>query len=200
MIDPRLLCHKCHSCKAGNDHTCEMLGFMGINGPAGGGGLSEFVAVDEDMIYPLPSNVSVDFAALIEPLAVAYHALRVANIKLKGLDTLVIGGGPVGYAVASALKAENVKSVLISEPTVKRRDQAKDLVDKIFDPKSDDVVEGCQQFTGGKGVDVVFDCAGVQAGLQASFGALVRGGTYVNVAVWETPVRRSHMFVVSESN
>jgi threonine dehydrogenase-like Zn-dependent dehydrogenase len=166
-----------------------MLGFLGFSGDEGGGGLSEFVALDERMLYPLPDTVSIDFAALIEPLAVAHHAIKTINTKIEGLDVLIVGGGPVGYALACALRAENVKSILVSEPTLKRRDQAKAVVDKVIDPRSENVGEVCRSFTGGKGADLVFDCAGIQVGLDAAFDAIVRGGYFVNVAVWETPVK-----------
>lgn len=189
MADPRILCASCHSCSTGQDHTCDQLGFLGISGGEGGGGLSEFVAIDEDMLYMLPESVNIDFAALIEPLTVAHHAIKTINAKLKGLDVLIIGGGPVGYALACVLRAENVKSIIVSEPAVKRKEQAKAVVDKIIDPKSENVGEVCRSFTGGKGADVVFDCAGIQVGLEAAFDAIVRGGYFVNVAVWEKPVR-----------
>lgn len=189
MADPRVLCAKCHSCTTGKDHTCDLLGFMGFSGGDAGGGLSEFVALDEAMLYPLPDTVSVEYAALIEPLVVAYHAIKTINTKIEGLDVLIIGGGPVGYALACTLRAENVKSILVSEPTLKRRDQAKAVVDKVIDPRSENVGEVCRNFTGGKGADLVFDCAGIQIGLEAAFDAIVRGGYFVNVAVWETPVK-----------
>jgi len=189
MADPRILCAKCHFCSKGQDHTCDQIGFLGISGGEGGGGLSEFVAIDEDMLYALPENVSIDFAALIEPLAVAHHAIKTINSKLEGLDILIIGAGPVGYALACVLRAENVKSIIVSEPTIKRKEQAKAVVDKIIDPTSENVGEACRSFTGGKGADVTFDCAGIQVGLEAAFDAIVRGGYFVNIAVWEKPVR-----------
>ncbi|KAK5053897.1 hypothetical protein LTR84_001859 [Exophiala bonariae] len=188
MADPRVLCSKCHSCSTGNGHTCDALGFNGISGGTAGGGLSEFAAIDEDMLYALPESVDLDFAALIEPLTVAWHAIKTINAKIEGLDALIIGGGPVGYALACTLRAENVKSILVSEPTLKRREQAKAVVDKVIDPRSENVGDVCRSTTGGKGVDLVFDCAGIQVGLEAAFDAIVRGGYFVNVAVWEVPM------------
>lgn len=153
----------------------------------GGGGLSEFVAVDEDMLHPLPDNVSVEYAAIIEPLAVAYHAIKTTPV-LEGLDILILGGGPIGLAIALVLQAENVKSISISEPTAARKVQAKDVADRVIDPKSEKVGDVIREATGGKGADIVFDCAGVAAGLDAAFDAVVHGGTYINVAIWEKPV------------
>lgn len=160
---------------------------LGCTSNPGGGGLSEFVAVDEDMLYPLPDNVSLDFAAIIEPLTVAYHAIKTVP-TLQGLDVLILGGGPIGLAVALVLKAENVKSVSISEPASARKAHAKSLADRVIDPTSVKVGDVLREATGGKGVDIVFDCAGVPAGLDAAFDSLTHKGSYVNVALWEKPV------------
>ncbi len=191
MVDPHIVCGNCHSCTTGKDHLCHQLAFMGSSGPEGGGGLSEFAAVDEHMLYPLPDNVSLQNAALIEPLVVAHHVVKAAGVKLEGLDVLIVGGGPIGYAMTSVLRAQSVKRILMSEPTVKRREQARDLVERVIDPRTESVGDTCRGLTSGKGVDVVFDCAGIQAGLEAALDALAYGGTFVNVAMWEKPVNQS---------
>ncbi|KIX07220.1 chlorophyll synthesis pathway protein BchC [Rhinocladiella mackenziei CBS 650.93] len=188
MADPHVVCRECLPCLSGNDHMCHKLAFLGCSGCRGGGGLSEFVAVEEGHLHPLPGNVSLESAAVIEPVAVGYHAAKAARVKLEGLDVLIVGGGPIGIAMISVLKAQRVKSILLSEPTAKRWEHAKDMVDRVIDPKTEDVGGVCRQLTGGKGVDVVFDCAGVQPGLEAGFDALARGGTFVNIAMWEKPL------------
>ena len=189
MVDPHISCQRCRSCATGKDHLCHQLAFLGISGAERGGGLSEFAAVDEHLLHPLPDNVSLEYAALIEPLAVAHHAVKAAGSRLEGLDVLIVGGGPIGYAIASVLKSQRVKTILMSEPTVKRREQAKDLVDQVIDPNTESVGDTCRELTGGKGLDVVFDCAGIQVGMEAAFDALVHGGSFINVAMWENPVR-----------
>jgi (R,R)-butanediol dehydrogenase/meso-butanediol dehydrogenase/diacetyl reductase len=189
MVDPHVGCRGCLSCTAGNDHVCRTLAFMGFSGGTLGGGLSEFVAVDEDHIYALPENVSLEYAAVIEPLVVGHHAAKMAAVDLTGADVLIVGGGPVGLAMVSVLRAHDVSKILLSEPTAKRWRHAKDAVDRVIDPKSEDVGTVCREATGNKGVDVVFDCAGVQPGLTAALDALKHTGTLVNVAMWEQPVR-----------
>lgn len=188
MVDPHLSCHACRSCTSGNDHLCEKLGFMGCTGGHGGGGLSQFAAVEEAHCLPLPDGLSLDYAAVIEPLAVCYHAAKVAGVPLAGLDVLIVGGGPIGIALIPILKAHGVNKILVSEPTAKRKEQAKALVDRVIDPISENVGDISRDLTGGKGVDVAFDCAGVQPGLDAAFAALKYGGLFVNIAVWEKPV------------
>lgn len=199
MVDPHIACDRseCHSCASNKEHLCERLAFLGASGAPGGGGLSEYAAVDEPMLYELPENVKLADAAIIEPLVVANHVLKVVGTSLKGLDILIVGGGPIGIALASLLRAQDAKIVLLSEPTSKRRQQAVDLrlMQRVFDPKAEDVGKVCQEATGGKGVDVVFDCAGVQAALESALDGIAYGGSYVNVAMWEKPV--PHVFILS---
>lgn len=187
MVDPHCICRQCSCCTSGNDQSCQKLSFLG-GSTKNGGGLSEFVAVEEPHCLPLPENVSLEFAAVIEPLVVCHHAAKAAGTDLKGLDVLILGGGPVGSALIPILKAHQVSKIFLSEPTSKRREQNKTTVDRVIDPRSEKVGDVCRELTGGKGVDVVFDCAGVQPGLEAAFDALKHAGIFVNIAVWEKPV------------
>ncbi|KIY02678.1 uncharacterized protein Z520_01143 [Fonsecaea multimorphosa CBS 102226] len=188
MVDPHCICRKCICCEAGNDHICQKLGFLG--GSSGrGGGLSEYAAVEEVHCLPLPENVSLDDAAVIEPLVVCHHAAKASGLNLEGLTVLILGGGPVGAALISVLRAHRVGKIILSEPTAKRKEQAKDVVDRVIDPRTEKVGDVCRELTGGKGVDVVFDCAGVQPALENGIDALKSTGTFVNVAVWEKPIQ-----------
>ncbi|KAG9770297.1 hypothetical protein KCU88_g6631, partial [Aureobasidium melanogenum] len=129
----------------------------------------------------------MDFAAVIEPLVVGHHAAKAAGTKLEGQDILIVGGGPIGVAMISVLRAHRVGKIFLSEPTAKRWQHAKDVVERVIDPKNESVGDICRELTGGKGADVVFDCAGVQPGLESGMDAIKHGGTLVNVAVWEKP-------------
>jgi threonine dehydrogenase-like Zn-dependent dehydrogenase len=86
------------------------------------------------------------------------------------------------------LRARECKQIYVSEPTMTRAAQNKQIADQVFDPASANIEEECLRLTGGEGVDVVFDCAGVQRGMEAGMAALRHRGTYMNVAGWETPV------------
>ncbi|EXJ85646.1 hypothetical protein A1O1_06012 [Capronia coronata CBS 617.96] len=188
MVDAHVGCSSCLACKSGLDHVCDKLTFIGYGGDKLGGGLSEFVAVDQSRLYAIPKNVSLDSAAVIEPLVVGHHAAKVAGTSLEGSDVLIVGGGPIGIAMICVLRAHRVSKILLSEPTAKRWQYAKDVVDRVIDPKTEKVGDICRELTGGKGVDVVFDCAGVQPGLDAGLDALKRGGTWVDLALWEKPL------------
>jgi threonine dehydrogenase-like Zn-dependent dehydrogenase len=186
MIDPRLYCHSCHPCSTKATNACDKWGFIGLSG--GGGGFSEAVAIDADLCYPIPESM-LEYATLIEPLTVAWHALKASGFKtFKGKTALIVGGGPVGIALIFALRSWNVDKVFVSEPTVTRRKQNAEFADEVFNPIKQKVGDECRSQTDGRGVDVVFDAAGIEAGIKDGMDALKRNGTYVNVAGWETPV------------
>ncbi|KAK5162757.1 uncharacterized protein LTR77_011188 [Saxophila tyrrhenica] len=189
MCDPRLNCQSCFSCNEGSTNTCPSWGFLGLSG-GGGGGFSEQVAVRQFMCYPLPEDMQLDHAVLIEPLAVARRAVKQANVpdeKIKDMSILVVGGGPVGFSVLCNLKALGATQVYVSEPTALRQKQCKGWCSRIFNPMQEKVADECRKLTDGKGVDLVFDCAGIEPGMKDGFDALRPKGTYVNVAGWEGP-------------
>lgn len=190
MVDPRLNCANCHSCSAGSSNVCGKWGFLGLSG-GGGGGFSDTAAVRTDMLYALPEDTRLDFAALIEPLAVARHALTASGIAFdgwKGLSVLVVGGGPVGFATLCNLRAAGCEEVFVSEPTAQRQQQCRPWAKTILNPITQKVAEECRAATkNNAGVDIVFDCAGITQGMRDGFSALRPRGTFVNVAGWETP-------------
>lgn len=191
MVDPHVPCRQCRPCTSACDHLCHKLAFIGNSGGRCGGGLAEFVTVEEKHVLPLPDSVSLDSAALIEPLVVGYHATQQADTDLRGKDVLILGAGPIGIALISNLRACGVRKILLSEPTLKRSQMARNLVDRIIDPRLEDVAQVCRGMTDGTGVDVVFDCAGVSVAMDAGIEALRFRGIYVNIAQWEKPVSGS---------
>lgn len=140
------------------------------------------------MLHKLPDAIPLEYAAVIEPLAIVWHAIKMSTIPLaefKHKSVLVLGGGPIGYALLLCLRAIGVTNVVVSEPTERRRRQVAEFASSILDPVKDDVEKGCRDVTDGEGVDMVFDCAGVQVALDAGFKAIAHEGVYVMVAVWE---------------
>ena len=105
----------------------------------------------------------------------------------KGGDAvLVLGGGPIGLAVIQALVAKGADKIIVSEIAPKRKEFAKQFgAHYVIDPTKEDVVKTVKEICGGQGVNLVYDCAGVQPGLDSAILALRARGTLVNVAVWE---------------
>ena len=187
MVDPRLLCSSCDACRSGRDNQCPIIGSLGVTGI--GGGFGEVVLVNERMLHPIPNDVRLEHAVLAEPLSVAHHAVKRAGVEVWAeKSVLVVGGGPVGYAVVLCLKAKGVKNIVVSEPTETRRSQIGLLVDCIVDPVKEAVGDKCRAMTDDRGIDVAFDCAGVQQGLEAALEVLGCNGVWVNVSIWGGPM------------
>ncbi|KAK9465607.1 chaperonin 10-like protein [Lipomyces arxii] len=172
----------CSACKSGKTNCCATGGFIGLSG--WGGGLSEKVVVPSAQAFKLPDDMPIEYGALIEPLAVAWHAVKLAAFA-PGMTALVLGSGPIGIATVIALKAFGAAKIYVSELAKIRRDQASEFdVDQVFNPAVDDVVKLVKQATAGDGVDVAFDCSGVQATFDTSLFAIKSGGTALNIAIW----------------
>lgn len=101
------------------------------------GAYAEQTVVQESMTMPVPNGLSAEHAALTEPMAVAWHAVRKGRIK-KGQTAFVIGCGPIGLAVISMLKAAGVRRVIASDFSVRRRELATTCgADIVVDPATD---------------------------------------------------------------
>lgn len=115
----------------------------------------------------------------------AWHAVKTSPLK-KGDSVLVLGGGPIGLAVVQTLRAKGAEKIIVSEMASRRRDFAKQFgADYVLDPSKDDIVTRVREICDGKGANVAFDCAGVQAGLDQAILSIRARGTLVNIAVWE---------------
>lgn len=165
-----------------NYHLTPDQNFIGLAG--GGGGLAEQIAVDQHWVHPLPDNLPLDEAALIEPLAVAYHAVE--RSEAKAGDVALIGGaGPIGLLTAAVAKAQGLTTIM-SELSKKRIDTAQEtgVADHVVNPKEVDVVEEVLKITDGKGADVGFEATSVDVVLNTIFSAVKKAGVIVNVSIW----------------
>lgn len=106
----------------------------------------------------------------------------------KGDSALVLGAGPVGLAVVQVLKARGAGKVVVSEVSTRRRQLASAMgADVVLNPSAvdDDAVKRCKEACDGDGPALVFDAAGVQAGLDLALAASRTGATIVNIAIWK---------------
>jgi threonine dehydrogenase-like Zn-dependent dehydrogenase len=182
-VQPTIYDGECLSCRRGLVNCCDKNGFVGLSG--WGGGLSQHVVVPQDSVKKLPDSVSLEVGALVEPLAVGWHAVSISPYK-PGDRVLVLGGGPIGLAVVQALKVRSCDTIIVSEISPRRKQYAQEFgAHYIVDPSKDDVVTEVQKLTHGEGVDIAFDAAGVQIGVDTAMLAIKARGTLVNIAVWE---------------
>ncbi|KAK0333105.1 hypothetical protein LTR91_011939 [Friedmanniomyces endolithicus] len=200
-VQPIIYDGDCGACQDGLINCCYKNGFVGLSGricrsamlriintdtsPGWGGGLSDHLVVPEYAVVKIPDNIGLDVAALVEPLAVGWHAVNASPFKPSD-SVLVLGGGPIGLAVIQALRARGCKQIIVSEVSQMRKEFAKEFgAHHVLDPTKDDIVAKCRELADGQGVNVSFDAAGVQAGLDQAILALRARGTHVNIAIWE---------------
>ncbi|KAI0552160.1 GroES-like protein [Xylaria curta] len=183
---PLLYCRTCPPCRDGFPACCVKKGFLGLSG--GGGGLSDFLCVGPEAVFKLADNISMELGALVEPLAVAWHAVSESGIKA-GQASMVCGTGPIGLAVIQCLKAMDAGEIIAVEVAAQRRALAKQFgATHILDPTQVDVAKAARSLTGGWGPPVAFDCAGVPSSLECAILAVCARGTIMNVAIWEKPI------------
>jgi 2-desacetyl-2-hydroxyethyl bacteriochlorophyllide A dehydrogenase len=176
-------CGTCPACRAGHQHVCQNLVFVGIDAA---GAMQQAWTVPERLLVRLPSGIGLEQAALSEPAAVAVHDVRRGAVA-RGERVLVVGGGPIGLLIASVASAEGA-DVLISEPNPVRRSVAAELGLRVVDPTAVDLDAELAAWTEGAGSDVAFEVSGSAAGLRSATHALRVRGRLVVVAIHSQPV------------
>ncbi len=167
-------CGHCRFCQEGKDNLCERNLILGHTVD---GAMAEYVIVPASSLHTIPDEISMEDAALTEPVAAALHAVKGA--ALKGMDRVVIlGAGAMGLITLDLARAYGAKDVIISDPDPRRLVLAKEKgVVMAFNPKDVDLEAKVKEYTDGYGADVVFDCAGVPESIESGINLARRGGT-----------------------
>lgn len=181
-VEPIVNCNTCRACREGKYNLCENLGFHGLVG--GGGGFAQYTVFKEEMVHVLPDNMTYEQGALVEPAAVAVHAVRIS--QMKPCDTVaVFGAGPIGLLTIMAAKAAGAAQVIAIEISEERKRFAEKVgADIVLDPTEVDVVQEIHRLTDG-GVDVSFEVAGIEKVLNQAVNSIKHEGQVVVVSVWE---------------
>lgn len=174
-VEPLISCGKCRPCLEGNYHVCERLGFYGIDAP---GGMAEYVAVSVNRLYDV-GDLAFEEAAIVEPLAVAVHAVRRSGFRV-GEVAVVLGGGAIGGLLAQVLLSAGASEVFVSEVSPYRRDILRKLPVKVVDPESDELTDNM--------ADVVFEAAGVPDTVDRALSVARVRGTIVQIGLPKAPV------------
>lgn len=183
VVNPLLFCGSCYACDNGIPHICASLGLVGIDRD---GGFAEYVSTPLHTVRPVPDTLPLADAALVEPLAVAVHAVRVSDLKV-GDETVVLGAGPIGILTAQVARLAGARRVFVSEQSPKRLEIARELAFDVIDVREQNTVDVVMEATKGVGVPVVFETAGAQATINQA-GQLARiGGQILQVGIPKTP-------------
>ena len=158
-----LTCGRCDACAKGEDNVCEHLKIIGVHAD---GGFAEYVRVKTRKMYRVPKSVDLRRAALIEPLAVAVHDVRMSGLKI-GESALIVGGGPIGQRCAQLAAKFGAAELTLSEPVESRCELAKKIgVEHIINPITEDVYERAMEITNGLGYDVIIECSAVPSAAE----------------------------------
>jgi (R,R)-butanediol dehydrogenase/meso-butanediol dehydrogenase/diacetyl reductase len=184
-VMPLAFCGECYYCVRGDNHLCVRMGCVGLSWAWGG--LGSLASVNEYQVAVLPSALSYEQGALIEPAAVAVYGIERGGVR-PGDSVLITGGGPIGALAALAARAAGAGAVFLSEPNGVRAGKAEALeVTEIFDPSAVNVPEELRRRTGGIGVDVAVECAGNARALEDCVMSTRRGGTVVQTGLHVGP-------------
>lgn len=181
-VEPCIVCGKCDACRHGEYSYCENISFTYRMGD---GAMADYVVVKSPYVYKLPEYLSYDTGALIEPLAVATHAVRRADIKL-GQTVLIIGAGAIGMMVAAMCRRSGATQIIIADFSDERLAMALQVgaTDAVNSGKAD-LLEEVARLTGGKGVDQSFECVGRESCFNQAILALKKNATCTVVGIYE---------------
>jgi len=141
------------------------------------GAFAEYVNIPAHILYQIPDEVSFTQAAMVEPVAVAAHAVDLTPLQWN--DTaVVVGTGMIGLFVIQVLRAKGCGTIVAVDTDAHKLKLAKEWgADVAFSPGEDDVATEVKALTAGRGADVAFEVVGVSASLQTAIGTVRRGAT-----------------------
>lgn len=180
-LDP---CGNCPACHAGHSHICHNLKFIGIDTP---GALQGLWTVPAHTLHRLPDDLPLRLGAVVEPIAVACHDVRMGEVHA-GERVVIIGGGPIGMLVAMVAQIRGAQ-VLMAEVNPFRVQLAQQMGIDAVNPQESDLVALVNERTGGAGADVVFEVSGSAAGAEMMTRLPRTRGRIVVVAIFAEPPR-----------
>ncbi len=183
-IEPQRACRVCEQCKAGRYNLCPFMEFYAT--PPIDGAFAQYAAIQADYAFPIPDSMSIEAAALCEPLSVGIWANQKAGTKA-GSRVLIAGAGPIGVVAAQVARAFGASEIIVSDILETRRTQALTLgATRVIDPASESM-EGLE-------VDAFIDASGAAPAVRAGILAVKPAGRVVLVGMGkpdlELPVSR----------
>ena len=182
VVEPILFCGACRACRMGASYLCYKLKVLGVDA---NGGMQDYWTVPVDRLLAVPASLKDDDAALIEPLAVATHDVGRSGVKA-GDRVLVFGGGPIGCLIALVARQRGAH-VKVAEINPWRVTLLRQLGLEAIGP-DESPVEVVREWTGGDGVDVVFEVSGSPDAVRLVTEVVRVWGTVSIIAIHADPV------------
>ncbi|TXT63382.1 MAG: alcohol dehydrogenase [Promethearchaeota archaeon] len=191
-VEPSLTCGECYNCRIGRYNICENLRVMGCQGD---GAMADYLIVPSEKVIPIPDDLSLLDAVLSEPIAVGVHAAKKAGVLLNK-NVVIIGSGMIGLSVlANVVKggAENITVIDLSDSRLKKAEILG--ATQTINATKTDAMEEMKQNQPYEGIDVVFECVGVEQSIRDAIEIVRKGGKIIVVGVFgeETEVQMAYV-------
>ena len=177
---PQLVCGTCNPCRRGQYNVCQKLRVQAFQ--ADGAGQDLFV-VPEDRIVRIPDDMPLEYAAMVEPTAVAAHATSRPH-SLEGRNVVVSGAGTIGNLIAQFARARGAARVVITDVSDFRLAKARECgIADTVNVASRPLGEALEEIFGDEGFSVGFECAGVESSVRSLMELIEKGGDVIIVGV-----------------
>ena len=152
------------------------------------GAYAEYIAAPTTRLIHIPDEISDQAAACLEPLVAAIHAVRLGNPKVS--DTIAfIGAGPIALYMIQRVRQTGARAVYVSEISPARAATSEELgADRVFNPLKEDLISEIVKLTGGRGPDIVYECAAGKNTLNQACQLVARNGKVICLAVYQEPI------------
>lgn len=198
-FDSTISCGKCHFCRRGEINLCDNRRVLGVS--CGDyrqyGAFAEFVAVPENIVYPIPESLSFESAALIEAVSIAVHAANITELSL-GDTAVVVGSGMIGLLAIQAIKLKGAGCVIAIDLEDSRLEVAKQLgADITINARDTDVPAEIRRLTEGRGADVALEVVGHTKTVNDAIASVRKGGHVTLVGNLSPNIEFPLQFVVT---
>ncbi|MBN1260360.1 MAG: alcohol dehydrogenase catalytic domain-containing protein [Anaerolineae bacterium] len=181
-VEPSLTCGDCYNCTHGRYNICEHLAVIGCQTT---GAMADFIVAPADRVFLLPDAVTWEQGAMVEPLAVGIHAVKVAGFA-PGASVLILGAGTIGLMTLQAAKAAGAGPVVVTDLLPARLDLALRLgADAAVNPAVSPLKESLEVALGPDRADVIIECVGVGATVRDAINVARKGTRIVLAGVFE---------------
>jgi 2-desacetyl-2-hydroxyethyl bacteriochlorophyllide A dehydrogenase len=182
-FDSTVWCGECWYCRRGEINLCDNRRVLGVSCAEyrRDGAFAKYVAIPHRILYRIPEGVGFDKAAMVEPLSVAFHAVRLAQ-PLVNDAAVVVGAGMIGLMIIQVLKAAGCGQVISADVDASKLKRAlENGADVALDPQAADFAAQIRERTSGRGADLAFEAVGVSAAVQSAVASVRKGGRLVLV-------------------
>lgn len=179
--EPNLVCGKCYNCRIGRYNICENLRVMGCQGD---GAMADYFLMPAAKTVPIPNNLSMKHASLVEPVSVGTHAVHRAG-DLFGKNVVIVGVGMIGLSVLATVLQCGPKHVWVVDFADERLKLAKEMgAHTAYNGQDKDLITKIRNEAGFEGIDVAFEAVGVGAALRTSMALIRKGGKVIVMGVY----------------